>query len=259
MELDGAPATRDDLAPLGLVNYGHFTSMLVEDGAVRGLELHLDRLVRDCQAVFAVDLDPERLRAEVRGALGGNSGRHVVRVTVYDPDITLAKPGAAANPRLLVTSRPAAAVDPGPLRVQSAVYSRDLPAIKHTGLFGALHHRAGAQRAGFDDVLLTDADGRISEIATSNIGFITADATLVWPEADMLVGTTMRLISRARDETVVSRRVSLAQLDQFVGAFATNAAVGVRAVTAIDEHRWAEHELVEILRKTYESIPAQPL
>lgn len=33
--LNGARATPDDLEALALVNYGHFTSMRVEDGRVR--------------------------------------------------------------------------------------------------------------------------------------------------------------------------------------------------------------------------------
>ena len=42
-ELNGKPATLDDLQSLALTNYGHFTSMRLENGTVRGLSLHLDR------------------------------------------------------------------------------------------------------------------------------------------------------------------------------------------------------------------------
>src|SRR6266540_2864338 len=46
MELDGRPVDPAELATLALYNYGHFTSMRVDAGRVRGLTLHLDRLVR---------------------------------------------------------------------------------------------------------------------------------------------------------------------------------------------------------------------
>ena len=44
----GREATAAELSALALTGLGHFTSMHVEDGGVRGLELQLDRLERDC-------------------------------------------------------------------------------------------------------------------------------------------------------------------------------------------------------------------
>lgn len=154
---------------------------------------------------------------------------------------------------------PAASSTPPPaLRLQSALYTRDLPKVKHLGLFGAMHHRAGAQRVGYDDVVFSEPDGTITEIATSNIGFITTDGRLVWPHADVLVGTTMQLINQVRDEDVMTERITLSRPDQFAGVVATNAAVGVRPVSGIDSHHWpVEHELIDTLGKEYESVPPQ--
>ncbi|OBF67521.1 aminotransferase [Mycobacterium sp. 852002-51759_SCH5129042] len=259
LELNGQPATVEDLAPLALVGLAHFTSMRVEQGgAVRGLEMHLDRLTRDSRSVFDAELDPDRVRAYIRRAIGDTPQPTVVRVTIYDPAIELSKPGAPADPHVLVSMRHAPGhLSPPPLRLQSVVYSRDLPRVKHTGLFGALHQRAIAQRNGYDDVVFVAGDGSISEIATSNIGFITADGQVKWPHAEVLVGTTMRLLNQVRDEEVVTQRVTLDQLCNVAGAFATNAATGVRAVASIDDAHWPEHELVSILREQFESIPPQ--
>jgi hypothetical protein len=63
--LRSSPAFRadlDQLAALILINYGHYTSMRVDDQRVRGLSLHLEPLMRDCRWVFDADLDPNRLR-----------------------------------------------------------------------------------------------------------------------------------------------------------------------------------------------------
>ncbi|WP_258081259.1 aminotransferase class IV family protein [Nocardia nova] len=259
MELNGVPVTVEDLAPLALVGLGHFTSMRVEGGAVRGLELHLDRLVRDSLTVFDAELDPDRVRAYVRHAIRDADGPVVVRVTIYDPALELSKPGVTADPHVLVSMRHAPAALSGPLRLQSVVYSRDLPRVKHIGLFGALAQRAAAQRQGFDDVVFAAGDGSISEIATSNIGFITRQGNLVWPRAEVLPGTTMRLVNQVLDEDVVTERVTLSQLGDYAGVVATNAATGVRAVSCIDDVQWPEHEAVSILRKAYESIPPQQL
>lgn len=260
MNLNGRPVTLDELAALGLVGYGHFTSMRIEPGgAVRGLSLHLTRLTRDCREVFATELDADRVRQLVRSAVGAVSEPMVARVTIFDPGLELGRPGATADPQILITSRKAPATPLGPLSLQSAVYARDLPRVKHIGLFGAMHQRATAQRAGFDDVVFTSPDGAISEIATSNVGFV-RDGQLIWPHADVLPGTTMQLLSQTRDEDVLVEKVTLADLDGFDAVIATNAAVGVRAVSNIDGSRWStEHELIAILRKQYESIPPEQI
>jgi hypothetical protein len=62
MELNGAPASIDQVRVLALTNYGHFTSMLVQDFRVRGLSLHMERLTRDCRQLFDVDLDTDAVR-----------------------------------------------------------------------------------------------------------------------------------------------------------------------------------------------------
>ncbi|MGW5317786.1 aminotransferase class IV [Nocardia thailandica] len=258
MELSGRPVEQRELAVLGLVGYGHFTSMRVEaNGAVRGFSLHMERLERDAREVFAAELDRDHIRSLIRRTLTDIDVPAVARVTVFDPDIELSRPGAPAHPQVLVTARPAPATPVPPLSLQSAVYARDLPRVKHIGLFGALHQRAGAQRAGFDDVVFASPDGAISEIATSNIGFV-RNGDLIWPHADVLPGVTMQLLSQTRDKDVLVEKVTLADLDQFQAVIATNAAVGVRAVRAIDDNTWdTHHELIDVLRKEYEAIPPE--
>ncbi len=253
------PADLDELTALALTNYGHFTSMRVDDQRVRGLSLHLQRLMRDCRQVFDADLDPDRIRYLLRHALVGASRSVVVRVTVFDPTLELAHLGAEAEPQLLVTTRPIAHTPLPALRLQSTIYRRDMPDVKHVGLFGSLRHRRIAQRNGFDDVLFIDAEDAISEAATSNIGFIDGDR-IVWPQADCLTGVTMRLISDSCDRHVTAAPVTLGQLTDVDAVFATNAAVGIRSITAIDGIQWPnEHPAVDVLREQYAAQPAELL
>src|SRR6478609_1794330 len=152
--LDGQPVNPDDLLALALTNYGHFTSMRVDaDHRIRGLSLHLERLVRDCKTVWGAALDTARVRDHVRQALDGHDGPCVVRVTVFDPAVDIGHPATADQPRVLVTTRPAGAMPPPPLRAHSVRYERDLPGVKHIGLFGTLHARRAAQLGGYDDAL----------------------------------------------------------------------------------------------------------
>lgn len=261
MELNGRAVTDvDQIKNLTLVGFGHFTSMRVEGRAgVRGLSLHLERLARDCRQVFDTELDIDRVRQYLRTATADVDTPIILRATVFDPDLTLGKPGAPADPHVLVTISPARPVPMEPLRLQTAVFTRDVAKVKHIGLFGADLTRATAQRNGFDDVLFVGADGTVSEAATANFGLI-RDDRLIWPKADVLAGTTMRLISQVRDEEVLTETVALTDLPDFQAAIATNVAVGVRVVAAVDETIWrTDHPMVDALRADYESIPPERL
>lgn len=255
-ELNGNPIGLSELQALALTNYGHFTSMRVEDGAVRGLPLHLARLARDCEAVFAAELDTDRVREFARRAAPSH-GAGVIRVTVFDPDLDMGHIGNDAHPHVLVTARPAGILPLPPLRARSVEFTRQAPEIKSVGLFGSLQQRREAQRAGFDDALFIDNEAMISEGGTWNVGFIKGDQ-VIWPEAECLVGTTMELIKRAHDCTTVP--VHLADVADFDGAFATNIAIGVRAIVGIDGFSLrASHPMIDLLHKKYMAIPGDQL
>ncbi len=257
-ELDGVPVPAEALRSLALVNYGHFTSMRVVDRRVRGLTQHLDRLVGDCREVFDTELDRDRVRDYVRQAVGGRAGAFVVRVTVFDPALEVGHPGIAAHPRILVTTRAAAAWPPSPMRVRSVWYTRDMPRIKHVALFGSVLCRRGAQRDGFDDALFTDQSSFVSEGPTFNVAFFDGER-VVWPDAEVLPGVTMRLLREVHDECVTAP-VSLGDLAGMRAGFATSTSVGVRPIVAVDDHEFpADHPVLETLRMRYEEIPPERL
>ncbi|GHE38224.1 aminotransferase class IV family protein [Streptomyces griseoaurantiacus] len=256
-ELNGRPVTPDDLLPLALTNYGHFTSMRVDDQHVRGLDLHLERLVRDCRIVFGADLDPQLVRGYVRRAVGDRMGSFVVRVTVFDPAVEMAHPDKAENPGVLVTLRPAAELPMPPLRVQSVRFERDVPAVKHAGLFGALHARRTAILAGYEDALFIGPDDLVSEGGTWNVGFIGEDG-IVWPKAEVLPGVTMALLQQLGPHHTAP--VTLAQAQGMQAAFATNTSVGVRALSEIDGSPMAtDHPVLTQLRDAYLALPGERL
>ena len=254
MWLDGSPVEPEDLAALALYNYGHFTSMRVEKMRVRGLGLHLDRLVEDSRILYGQPVDPKRVRQLVRQALADGPSVAVVRVTVFAPDLDLAHPGEGGQPRVLVTTRPAPDVRPGPMRVKSVQYHRDLPGVKHVGLFAQIAHRRTAQLDGFDDALFVDANKVIAEGATWNIGFLQA-GEVVWPDARYLIGVTMRLLQdnlKAYDMEMKTLEMRLDTLTAVDSAFATNAAIGVRPISAIDNHHFiVDVRAMDTLRQAY--------
>ncbi|WP_330177723.1 aminotransferase class IV family protein [Streptomyces sp. NBC_01498] len=258
MELNGRVPDPEQLKALGLTNYGHFTTMRVDGQRVRGMELHMERLGRDCRVVFGAALDTGRVREYVRRAVRahGDGTSFVVRVSVFDPGLDIGHPSSPATPHVLVTTRPAGAMALPPLRVKTVPYVRDLPAVKHLGLFGALHARREAQLAGYDDALFHGSDGLVSEGGTWNVGFVDAAGSVVWPEGDVLPGVTMALLQRHHAH--ITAPVTLGAVGAMAAAFATNTSIGVRAVAAVDDIALpTDHPVLTAMRETYLSLPGE--
>ena len=262
MQIDGRPASAADLGHFALSNYGAFTSMQVEDGAVRGLDLHLARLEAEAVELFGAAVPEASLREQMRQALDGRSGRFSLRVNLFSDAISLRAPDAVVQPRVLTTLSTPATPLTTPLRLQSQVYAREVPHLKHAATFGLTRARRQAVLAGFGDALFVDGEGRISEGSIWNIGFVQGE-TVVWPEAPMLAGTGQALLQRGMAEQGVSgvtRPVHLFDLPSFDAAFICNSATPVCAVAAIDGHGFGQAEaLIARLIDAWRSNPCQTI
>lgn len=226
VEVDGLRATPEQLAAAALDGYGHFTAMQVRRHRVRGLELHLARLAAAHLEMFGADLDGGGVRERVRHALGAGTGDASVRVYLRHLD---------SQPSVMVTVRPPGDMPAGPWRLRAVPYQRAVAHVKHLGDFGQEYYRRQVSRDGFDEALLTGADGVIAEGSITNIGFF--DSTgVVWPDAPMLAGITMQILqARIGEFGLTSRRavVRLADVKSFAGAFVTSAR-GIAPVAGID-------------------------
>lgn len=226
IEIDGQSAAPGQLAAAALDEYGHFTAMQVRSHRVRGLELHLARLSAAHLELFGAHLAGEVIRDYIRHALGVGSGDASVRVYLRHP---------ADRPSVMVTVRPPGDMPPASWRLQSVPYQRSVAHVKHLGDFGQGYFQRQARRNGFDEALLTGAGGVISEGSITNIGFFDGD-NLIWPDAPMLAGTTMRILQEGIDGSGLTWRraeVRLADVPSFDGAFVTNAR-GIAPVAEID-------------------------
>jgi branched-subunit amino acid aminotransferase/4-amino-4-deoxychorismate lyase len=235
-ELNGQRASAEDLRHPLLTNYGHFTSMQVRDGCVQGLDLHLERLARATLELFGHDLDPVQTRDWMRHALAGTPTAATLRVNVFARALDRRQLDRPVEPDVLVTTSAASLAAPPPPRVGSARYRRDAPHIKHVGTFGLFLHKRLAQAAGYDDALFVDADGAVAEGSIWNVGFVEDDG-FVWPDAPALAGISMQLLKSglaANGVASVTRRVDLAEIGGFRGAFFTNSAHAVLPLAAID-------------------------
>jgi branched-subunit amino acid aminotransferase/4-amino-4-deoxychorismate lyase len=229
LELDGRPASIDDVWALDRSSSGHFTAMQVREGRTLGLAFHLSRLDAATRELFGTGLDGERVRACVRHALADDVADASVRVNVF-------RPAEDGDVSLMVSVRPPAAPPKQRLRLQSVAYRRPSPHIKHASGFGQGYFGGLAHANGFDEALFVGPEGAISEGSITNIGFIDGD-TIVWPDAPALRGIMQQVLQRQLDGAGVPwafRPVRLADVGGLGGAFLTNSH-GMATVVSVDD------------------------
>ncbi|MCK2240199.1 MULTISPECIES: aminotransferase class IV [unclassified Crossiella] len=257
-EIDGRPATVEELLTTTTVNYGHFTGMTAVDGRVRGLDLHLDRLGNATKSLFGTTLDTDRVRTLLRQALSGLPGPVNARINVFPAELSWGGLGDPIDSRVLVLIRPAPEVATAPLRTRTVRYSRDAPEFKHVGTFGLFQQQRLARLAGYADVVFLDERGRLSEGSIWNLGLFDGER-IVWPEADVLPGIAYQLLRRGLAQLGVPealRPVEPVDLPGFRAAFFTNATTGARALSCVDEVEFAvDPDLMDLLRRAYELAP----
>lgn len=243
-----------------LSNYGAFTSMQVEDGAIRGLDLHLERLEEEALTLFGVAVPEARLRERMQSALAGQAGRCSLRVQLFLPTITHRTPDAMGQPSVLtVVSAPANPLC-DPLRLQTQDYAREVPELKHNATFGLTRARRRAKEAGFDDALFVGPDGHVSEGSIWNIGFV-ADGRIIWPRAPMLRGVGQRLLENGLELVGLgseTRLIDRAALAGFRQAFICNSATPACPVGNIDGRSLdVDPALIDRLQAAWASNPPQ--
>lgn len=118
---NGAPASAQQLGAAALINYGHFTTLQVRNGATLGLDLHLQRLQQGSRALFGQELETDQLRSQLRAALAASAMADAsLRVTVFAPDYDFRNPLREVALDVLVAISPPAQMPETGLRVQVA-------------------------------------------------------------------------------------------------------------------------------------------
>jgi branched-subunit amino acid aminotransferase/4-amino-4-deoxychorismate lyase len=181
IEVNGHEADDAAVSLLDHEGWGHFTAMQVRRGRTRGLDLHLSRLEAAHHDVYGRALGGEEVRAGIRHALGGR------------PDASVRAYGYWAG--LIVTVREPQDMPSRPHSMTALHFQRPLARLKHVGSWGQGRFREIALAAGFDEGLLVDEAGIISEGTITNVGFW-RDGTVIWPDAPKLEGITMLLLRR---------------------------------------------------------------
>ncbi|MDX6264153.1 MAG: hypothetical protein QOH84_5841 [Kribbellaceae bacterium] len=224
VQLNDAPLQLDDPALLSATSYGHFTSMQVRDGKVRGLDLHLERLDRSSQELFGHGVSADRILTYLRTALASSPSGHLsIRINAFTRDRGFVD-GKPVEPDLLLTVTDPIEPTPEPPRLLAVEHERTAPHLKHTGTFSLTYELRRARLAGYDNALFYNRAGHVSEASIWNICFATDDR-IVWPAAEVLPGITMLTLQAGLETLDVAREtvdIPWTALGGYRAAYLTN-------------------------------------
>lgn len=227
--------------PSGLLyGYSVYTTLKMPISE-QGIDLHLQRLKKDCKALglqwrYTDSRILERLNALFQ------PGEPVFRLTVcadVESYSDFYAEDASLPSRLLISSRPAPQRPADGVRLKTVSHQRPLPTLKHGAMAETILLKRQARKDGFDDILLMNAQGHACESSTANL-FLVRNGQLQTPEPvrdGCLPGITRQLIldgANAQRIPIGFEPVSLNELQSAQGAFLTNATQGLVPVHAID-------------------------
>lgn len=261
IQINGAAPNVEQLYRAARINYGHFTSMQVRERAVRGLDLHLERLISATRELFGTELDAGSVRSLINRALAGQSHASV-RVTVFAGAAPGAPLGATVPDILVAVTDPVDDTPQPAWTLQTTRYVRDFAHLKHVSTMGLIARWREAVAAGCDDALFVDERDAVSEGSAWNLA-LWDGKDVVWPQAAQLSGITMQLLHAALPRIGVNsthRTVYRSELDAFAGALAAYSHCPAQPVSRIDALPFAASgEARRIVAEAWDAVAWTPL
>ena len=222
--IDGGRVAASQIPGWVVSGYGHSTAMQVRSRGVRGLAMHIERLVEGDRRLFGL-VDDGRVRKIVLALVNAVEDATLQLWSLCTDQDAVALVACVSQPR-----SPRA----GDVTLQTAVYTRPLSEMKHTDTFAKRVLTHEAIRRGFDGVALM-TDGCVTETATANICLVEAKS-IVWPTGPQLRGITMKLLRASAASSGVEtldQQVSVDRLVDADSAFIVNSR-GISAIHSID-------------------------
>ena len=231
-----------------LYGYGLFETMRAYNGVIFLLERHLARMEKAAETIGInlAGIDLAQACRETLLANGLKSARIRLTVSHGDADDFPWQP-ADGQPAVVITAReyqpyPPEVYDRGfKAGVSSWQRSRhsSLSGVKTTNYLVSVMARREATTLGWDEALLLNEDGNITEGSTSNVFFIDASGLVTPPlESGILPGITRNLVMEIAGRLgigIAEKNVSLADLPRFEEAFLTSSTMEVMPLAMVTD------------------------
>ena len=258
------------------LHYGSavFEGERIYDGRVFRLSAHSARLIRSANLLdYDLPWSREEIDEATRAVVKANDltagyirpiawrGSEVLGVSAIGTTVHLAIAPWAQEGRLSVQARDAG------INVTMAKYRRPSPETapghaKVAGLYVICGiEKDRALKAGFDDALMLDWQGRIAETTGANI-FLVMDGRLVTPTPhNFLDGITRRAVmgmARTRGWTVEERDVMPEELSKASEVFLCGSAAEIVPVGSIDQHHFQAGPVAKTLMADFQKLVRAP-
>ena len=258
------------------LHYGSavFEGERIYDGRVFRLSAHSARLIRSANLLdYDLPWSREEIDEATRAVVKANDltagyirpiawrGSEVLGVSAIGTTVHLAIAPWAQEGRLSVQARDAG------INVTMAKYRRPSPETapghaKVAGLYVICGiEKDRALKAGFDDALMLDWQGRIAETTGANI-FLVIDGRLVTPTPhNFLDGITRRAVmgmARTRGWTVEERDVMPEELSNASEVFLCGSAAEIVPVGSIDQHHFQAGPVAKTLMADFQKLVRAP-
>ncbi|TFC30439.1 branched-chain amino acid aminotransferase [Cryobacterium sp. TMT1-3] len=252
--LNGTVATADDLAPLAFAGFAHFTAMQIRHRSIRGLDLHLKRLRDASDAMFGRHLPDAQIVDYLRVALSAAPEDASLAFFITSSPGEFVAPRSKVHLDVLTRITDAATVPLGPLALDVVAHERDLPQVKHVGEVAKTLLLRQAVTRGFDDAAFEDSAGRLSEATIWNLA-LWDGSSVIWPEANILIGVTMEILQRQLNALGVEQKTQPIRRNESLGHLAgvvMNSWTPGIAIARIGDHRLIEDaDFTALLHSAY--------
>lgn len=257
----------------------HYGSAVIEgeriyEGRVFRLAAHSARLINSARLLdYELPWTREQIDEATRAVVKANRlssgyvrpiawrGSEVMGVSAMGTSVHLAIAPWAQDGRLSVQAKP------GGINITMARYRRPGPDVapgqaKVAGLYVICGiEKDRALKAGFDDALMLDWQGRLAESTGANI-FLVTGGRLVTPEPEnFLDGITRRAVmalARKRGWFVEERAVMPQELDDASEVFLCGTAAEIVPVGSIDQRRYQVGLITRTLMEDFAVLVRQP-
>ena len=243
------------------LNYGDglFETMLCQDGRVRLLDAHLQRLAGGCARLGIAATDEALLREEIRRVAADRSGVVKIVMTRGAGGRGYRPPADLSPTRIVSFSAPPAS----PTRSELNVRWCEMRLGRNAALAGMKHlnrlEQVLAQREWNDPAIdptvdegfMRDTEGELVCATMSNV-FIVRRNEIVTPDLRFCgVRGVMRdeVLRLAREAGVAAHETALWPRDVETAdeIFITNAVRGVRSVTRVDDRTWSPGPITRLI------------
>lgn len=251
-------ASAKEYEDLLFAGHAHFTAMQMRNHAVKGLDLHIERLQKATRSLFKQELDVSDVEKQLSTVARLSPPDASLTVTLYSSDGEFTPRSDNATLNVLIKTAPPHNGPTKALSLKSFAHQRPLAHIKHVGEVGKTFFMRQAHEYGFDDALFVDLEGFVTEGSIWNIALWDGE-TVIWPDGELLAGTMMESLKRQLSKLGISHktdRVKFDKLSQYRGAVLLNSWTPSVPITQIDSISFPDSSALEqILKDAYTFEP----